>query len=118
MVVSNIKKINVSLMENFLIVVDVYKVISKVAKDLSNVIAKMSAFFLFLVYTFIVDSAKTIINEDYFKGQTDYNPDARTKTSRMPLEEDIVGLVDFLEFGKVEIVNSQVIVVNRKISHS
>ena len=57
-------------------------------------------------------------NEDYFKDQTDYNPDARTKTSRMPLEEDIVGLVDFLEFGKVEIVNSQVIVVNRKISHS
>ena len=105
-------------MEVFLYEVGLCKVITKTINGLFNGIAKMSVNIDFLVYTFTVDSAINIINEDNFKGHTVYKLDTRTKTSRMSLKEEAAGLVDFLALRKVEIVNDQVIVIDRKISHS
>lgn len=64
--------------------------------------------------------AKTNINIEYFKGQTDnyYNPDPRTKTGRMVLVEEVAGLAAFLATDQANSIIGQVIVVDGGISLS
>ena len=114
------KIINITSMEGVLGGFGPYYASKWAANGLTKGMAKTFANNGIIVNAIAPGPAKTNINIEYFKGQTDnyYNPDPRTKTGRMVLVEEVAGLAAFLATDQANSIIGQVIVVDGGISLS